>query len=38
LRRVVRRRAVRHQFLPSILKVLRQFLDDLAFTRGRQAQ
>ena len=38
LGRVVRRRAVRHEFLASILKVLRKFLDDLAFTRGRQTQ
>jgi hypothetical protein len=37
-RRVFGRRAVRHQLLPSILEVLRKFLDDLALARGREVQ
>ena len=38
LRRVFGRRALRHELLPSILEVLRQFFDDLALAHRRQAQ
>ena len=33
---VVRRHALRHELVPSILEVLRKFLGDLALAGGRQ--